>query len=93
MVHYANQFIRGGGGGGGGYAPQILVGICRFERENGNMRISGTSLFRFERENAHFRSSRVRAEPAVGGDERVEIKETLKMVVSGMAKSAINVKC
>ena len=29
-----------------------------------------------------------RAEPAVGGDERVEIKEILKMVVSGTAKSA-----
>ena len=30
----------------------------------------------------------VRAEPAVGGDERVEIKEILKMMVSGKAKSA-----
>ena len=30
----------------------------------------------------------VRAEPAVGGDERVEIKEILKMMVSGTAKSA-----
>ena len=30
----------------------------------------------------------VRAEPAVGGDERVEIKEILKMMVSGTTKSA-----
>ena len=30
----------------------------------------------------------VRAEPAVGGDERVEIKEILKMMVSGTEKSA-----
>ena len=30
----------------------------------------------------------VRAEPAVGGDERVEIKEILKIMVSGTAKSA-----
>ena len=30
----------------------------------------------------------VRAEPAVGGDERVEIKEILKMMVSWTAKSA-----
>ena len=30
----------------------------------------------------------VRAEPVVGGDERVEIKEILKMMVSGTAKSA-----
>ena len=30
----------------------------------------------------------VRAEPAVAGDERVEIKEILKIMVSGTAKSA-----
>ena len=30
----------------------------------------------------------VQAEPAVGGDERIEIKEILKMMVSGTAKSA-----
>ena len=28
----------------------------------------------------------VRAEPAVGGDERVEIKEILKMMISGNGK-------
>ena len=34
------------------------------------------------------RTQCVRAEPAVGGDERVEIKDILKMMVSGTAKSA-----
>ena len=51
------------------------------------MRGTGTSLIRFERENANLRNGRA-AEPAVGGDERVEIKEILKMMVSGTAKSA-----
>ena len=59
------------------------------------MRVSGTARTRL----AHGRSGRlygprrcrtlcVRAEPAVGGDERVEIKEFLKIMVSGTAKSA-----
>ena len=56
------------------------------------MRISGTSLIRFERENAYLRNGCrtlcVRAEPAVGGDERVQIKDILKMMFSGTAKSA-----
>ena len=62
------------------------------------MRGSGTSLIRFERENANLRNCQVRrvwlaanprrAELAVGGDERVEIKEILKMMVSRTAKSA-----
>ena len=57
------------------------------------MRGSGTNLSLLERENAYLRNGRdrtlcVRAEPAVGGDERVQIKEILKMMVSGTAKSA-----
>ena len=58
------------------------------------MRGSGTSLFRFERISSESPELpgrcgvAVRAEPAVGGDERVEIKEILKMMVSGTAKSA-----
>ena len=68
------------------------------------MRGSATGLIRFERENASLRNWQervwlaanprrcrtlyVRAEPAMGGDEWVEIKEILKMMVSGTAKSA-----
>ena len=61
------------------------------------MRGSGMSLIRFERKNANLRNARtprrcrtlcVLAEPAVGGDERVEIKEMVKIMVSGTAKSA-----
>ena len=70
-------------------------------RSSVKMRGSGTSLSRFELENASLRNcqdasgwrsgrllTRGAAEPAVGGDERVEIKEILKMMVSGAAKSA-----
>ena len=56
---------------------------------------SGTNLNRFERENAGLRKMQISgtaanpaAEPAVGGDERVEIKEILKMMSSGTAKFA-----
>ena len=60
--------------------------LIRFERE---MRISGTSLIRFERENAKSPEWPRNGRPAVGGDERVEINEILKMMVSGTAlKSA-----
>ena len=58
------------------------------------MRGSGMSLSLFERENVYFRNGHepaalsVRAELAVGGDERVQIKEILKIMVSGTAKSA-----
>ena len=48
------------------------------------MWISGMSLIRFERENANLRNGRKPA--AVGGDEWVEIKELLKMMVSGTGK-------
>ena len=51
------------------------------------MRISGTAA-----NPRRCRTLCVRAEPAVGGDERVEIKEILKMMVAGTAKSAKNVK-
>ena len=71
-------------------------------RSSVKMRGSGTSLSRFELDNAGLRNdqdasgwrsgrlltSGVRAEPAVGGDQRVEIKDILKMMISGTAKSA-----
>ena len=47
------------------------------------MRISGTAA-----NPRRCRTLCVRSAPAVGGDERVEIKEILKMMVSGTAKSA-----
>ena len=47
------------------------------------MRISGTAT-----NPRRCRTLCIRAEPAVEGDERVEIKEILKMMVSGTAKSA-----
>ena len=53
---------------------------------------SGTSLIRFEWKSESPERPLTRGaaerEPAVGGDERVEIKEILKMMVSGTAKSA-----
>ena len=64
------------------------------------MRGSGTSLIRFERENANLRNTAanpwhcqtlcVRAEPAVGGDERVEIKENFQN--DGLRKGKIRQK-
>ena len=50
------------------------------------MRGSGTSLIRFERENVNLRNGR--PWEAMNPDERVEMKEILKMMVSGTAKSA-----
>ena len=60
--------------------------LSRFELENAGLRTE-RDLIRFERENANLRNGRynprrcrtlcVRAEPAVGGDERVQIKEIL----------------
>ena len=58
------------------------MSFIRFERYV-KMRISGKAA-----NPRRCRTLRVRAEPAVGGDERVEIKEILKMMVSGTAKSA-----
>ena len=50
------------------------------------MPVSGTARTRLANPR-RCRTLCVCAEPAVGGDERVEIKEFLKMMVSGMAKS------
>ena len=51
------------------------------------MPVSGTSRTRLANPR-RCQTIYVRAEPAVGGDERVEIKEILKMMVSETAKSA-----
>ena len=73
-----------------------------FELENAGLRIELEPFWAWKcespdrawsvlSENAYLRNGREPAalpEPAVGGDERVEIKEILKMMVSGTAKSA-----
>ena len=72
--------------------------LSRFERENAGLR-NELEFWAWKCESPERPLTRrrcrtlcVRAEPAVGGDERVEIKEILKMMVSGTAKSAKNCK-
>ena len=67
--------------------------LSHFEHENAGLRNELDQFWAWkcespERPLTRGAAERVRAEPAVGGDERVEIKEILKMMVSGTAKSA-----
>ena len=62
--------------------------LSRFERENAGLRnCQDASGWHWPAANpGRCRTLCVRAEPAVGDDERVEIKEILKIMVSGTAK-------
>ena len=66
--------------------------LSRFELENAGLRNELNPFLAWKWESPELPGrvwlTRVRAEPAVGADERVEIKEILKMMVSGTAKSA-----
>ena len=65
--------------------------LSRFERENAGHRNELDPFWAWKCESPELpgrRGAKRSAEPAVGGDERVEIKEISKMMVSGTAKSA-----
>ena len=70
--------------------------LSRFELENAGVRNELNPFWAWKCESPDLPLTRgrgaaerkVRAEPAVEGDERVEIKNILKMMVSGTGKSA-----
>ena len=80
--------LKNPGGGGSGTPGRVwLTRGAAWSVFSVKMGLSGTARTRL----ANPRRC-VRAEPAVGGDERVEIKEILKMMASGTANPPKNLK-